>query len=248
MPTTIVKQKKTQSVPTLKQAEDFFASITDSERESQSSYWEPLQPINDSEIFQRFLFAFMSVHTSWKSNISGYKLIKNWWEWINQWDILDSRIKESGAGLYNNRVRFIKDFTQRYWSNPCFYKKAKGEAWATYRNRIERTILGLGMAKSSFSIEMLYPVTAQIVCLDTHLFQLYGLDQTKDSKRYQEIEKHWVRMCFEYQVSPYIARCIYWDRKQGYSNSRYWSYVLEEGDFADELGIGSYENKQPTQE
>ena len=25
-----------------------------------------------------------------------------------------------------------------------------------------------------------------------------------------------------------IARCILWDRKQKKSNSRYWSYILEE--------------------
>jgi hypothetical protein len=237
MPTTIVKPKPVSKTPDYTESEKFFASITDQEKDRQTRYWNALKPINDSEVFQRFLFAFMSVHTSWKSNISGYKLIKNWWEWINQWDVLDARIKESGAGLYNNRVRFIKDFTKKYWSNPCFYKMAKGETWVQYRNRIEKTILGLGMAKSSFSIEMLYPVDGQVVCLDTHLFQLYSLDQTKDSKRYEELERHWVRMCFEYNVAPYVARCIYWDRKQGYGDSRYWSYVLEEGDFADELGI-----------
>ena len=237
MPTTIVKSKPVSKTPDYSESEKFFASIADPEKDTQTRYWNALTPINDSEVFQRFLFAFMSVHTSWKSNISGYKLIKNWWEWINQWETLDARIKESGAGLYNNRVRFIKDFTKKYWSNPCFYKMAKGETWVRYRNRIEKTILGLGMAKSSFSIEMLYPVEGQVVCLDTHLFQLYSLNQTKDSKRYEDIERHWIRMCFEYNVAPYVARCIYWDRKQGYTDSRYWSYVLEEGDFADELGI-----------
>lgn len=249
MPTTIAQETTTPAQPILQNVEAFFASILPEEQATQTKYWDALKPINDSERFQRFLFAFMSVHTSWKSNISGYKLIKNWWEWMNKWDVLEAKIKESGAGLYNNRVRFIKDFSTKYWSNPCFYKKADGEEWTQYRNRIEKTIVGLGMAKSSFSVEMLYPVDAQITCLDTHIFQFYGLNQTKDSKRYEELEKHWIRMCFEYNVAPYVARCIYWDRKQGYTNSRYWSYVLEEGDFADELGIGNHQpnnNEQTT--
>jgi thermostable 8-oxoguanine DNA glycosylase len=216
-------------------AEAFFASLTQGEIEFQTSYWSALQPINDTERFQRALFAYTSVHTSWKSNIAAYSLIKEWWVWMNQWHILDEKLRKSGAGLYNNRVRFIKDFSEKYWSNPSFYHKAEQESWTVYRNRIEKKIIGLGMAKSSFFIEMLYPTTAEITCLDTHLFQLYGLDQSKNAKLYQDIEAHWVRMCFEYNVPCYVARCIYWDRKQGHTNSRYWSHVLEEGDFAEEV-------------
>ena len=247
-PKTKPATKPKSDTPCYKEADLFFSSVKPDEISFQTNYWSALKPLNDSERFQRFLFAFMSVHTSWKSNISGYKLIKNWWEWINNWTELENRIKQSGAGLYNNRVRFIKDFCTKYWSNPSFYQIAEGETWTGYRNRIEQKIIGLGMAKTSFGVEMLYPAEGQVVCLDTHLFQLYGLDQRKDVKLYQCIEKHWIDCCDFIGVAPYVARCIYWDRKQGYNDSRYWSYVLEEGDFADELGIGSYENKQPTQE
>jgi hypothetical protein len=38
-------------------------------------------------------------------------------------------------------------------------------------------------------------------------------------------------------LPPYIARCIYWDRKQEKSDSRYWSHVLEEGDLSDEINL-----------
>ena len=235
MATTITTTTKPQAEIQTSEVESFFSSLTDKEIKFQTGYWGALKPINDTERFQRALFAYTSVHTSWKSNISAYSLIKDWWTWINQWDILDQKLRQSGAGLYNNRVRFIKDFTAKYWSNPNNYHKAQQETWTEYRNRIEKTIVGLGMAKSSFFIEMLYPTEAEITCLDTHLFQLYGLNQTKHAKMYQAIEAHWVRMCFEYNVPCYVARCIYWDRKHGYENSRYWSYVLEEGDFAEEI-------------
>lgn len=238
MTTTIQPTKPSQATISkinYAEAESFFASITKQEIDFQSSYWSALKPVNDTEIFQRFLFAFTSVHTTWESNIRAYSLIKNWWEWINNWQLLEEKLKESRSGLYNNRVRYIKDFCSKFWSNPTFYKKADNESWVEYRNRVEASILGLGMAKSSFSIEMMYPTEADITCLDTHLFQLYGLDQSKNSKKYEEIERHWVKMCFEYNVSCYVARCIYWDRKQGHTNSRYWSYVLEDEGSKDDI-------------
>jgi hypothetical protein len=220
---------------TTNSVESFFDSITNEEKEFQFKYWEHLKPINDSERFQRFLFAFMSVHTSWERNVIGYNMIKEWWNWINRWDILEDKLIESRVGLQNNRLRFIKDFTIKFWSNPSWYEKGGNESWFMFRNRIVKSITGLGMAKSSFAVEMIYPVEAEIVCLDTHLFQAYGLHQTKHARQYNTIEKHWIDNSIKHNLPPYVARCVYWDRKQEQNNSRYWSHVLEEGDFYDEL-------------
>jgi hypothetical protein len=226
MTTTIPQPQNKELI--VEPIEKFFASITAFERKSQTDYWSSIIPQNDSERFQRFLFAYCSVHTTWESNIKAYKLIKNWWEWINQWEVLEEKFKRSGAGLFRNRVRFIKDFSAKFWANPNFFtQKAEGEQWSDFRNRIEKNIIGLGMAKSSFAVEMMNPIDGQVFCIDTHMFQLYGLDQSKDRKMYAEIERHWLRMCFEYDIAPYVARCIFWDRKQNRRNSRYWSYVLE---------------------
>jgi len=208
--------------------ESFFDSISKDEINFQYKYWDKLKPDNDSDRFKRYLFAYMSVHTSWEANIRAYTMIKNWWEWINRWDILEEKLIQSRVGLHNNRVRFLKDFTTKFWKDPSFYNKNKKEAWTDFRNRTEKSILGLGMAKSSFAIEMIYPVEAEITCLDTHLFKAYGLDQTKHRSQYNVIEKHWVDNSQRKDLPAYIARCIYWDRKQLQKNSRYWSHVLEE--------------------
>ena len=217
--------------------ESFFDSIQPEEIKFQYDYWKKLKPINDSERFQRFLFAFMSVHTSWESNIRGYNLIKDWWTWMNQWDHLKEKLIESRVGLHNNRLRFISTFTTKFWSNPSVFDRGMNENWNGFRNRIEREITGLGLAKSSFAIEMIYPDEAEVVCLDTHLFQAYGLDQTKHRKKYDLLENHWVKNSRKKDLPPYIARCIYWDRKQEKSDSRYWSHVLEEGDFDAEINL-----------
>ena len=153
MITTTTTATEQQSQLVTEPIEKFFASISSFERKSQTDYWSSIAPKNDSECFQRFLFAYCSVHTTWESNIKAYKLIKNWWEWMNQWDVLEDKFKRSGAGLYRNRVRFIKDFSSKFWSNPDFFtKQAEDESWSGYRNRIEKEIIGLCMAKSSFAI------------------------------------------------------------------------------------------------
>jgi thermostable 8-oxoguanine DNA glycosylase len=179
----------------------------------------------------------MSVHTSWERNVIGYNNIKDWWNWMNRWEVLQDKLIESRIGLHNNRLKFISNFTTKFWSNPSYYEIGKGESWEGFRNRIEKNIKGLGMAKSSFAVEMIYPDEAEVVCLDTHLFQAYGLNQTKHARQYGTLENHWVKNSARKNLPPYIARCIYWDRKQEKQDSRYWSHALEEGDFSDEITI-----------
>lgn len=222
---------------TTKPVEEFFDSIKDNETKFQFDYWNELTPINDTEKFQRWLFAFMSVHTSWERNIIGYNNIKDWWNWMNQWETLEKKIVDSRVGMQNQRLSYIKEFTIKFWSNPSNYDKGQNESWGSFRNRLVNSIKGLGMAKVSFALEMIYPTNAEIVCLDTHLFQAYGLDQSKHRKQYGNLENHWVENSKKKELPPYIARCIYWDRKQEKSDSRYWSHVLEEGDFFDELNV-----------
>ncbi len=220
-----------------KQVDEFFDSIEDKEINFQYNYWNKLKPINDSERFQRFLFAFMSVHTTWERNVIGYNNIKDWWNWMNRWEVLEQKLIDSRVGLHNNRLKFISNFTTKFWSNPSNFDKGEGEKWSGFRNRIVKEITGLGLAKSSFAIEMIYPDEAEVVCLDTHLFQAYGLDQVKHRKKYDLLENHWVKNSVKKDLPPYIARCIYWDRKQEKSDSRYWSHVLEEGDLSDEINL-----------
>ena len=215
--------------------ESFFDSIRKEESKFQFSYWDGLKPINDTEKFQRWMFAFMSVHTSWERNIIGYQNIKDWWNWMNNWELLENKLIESRVGMQNNRTKYIKEFTLKFWSNPSYYDKGQGESWAMFRNRLVKDIKGLGMAKVSFGLEMIHPVQANVVCLDTHLFQAYGLNQTKHARQYGNLEEHWVENSLKKDLPPYIARCIYWDRKQEKEDSRYWSHVLEEGDFIDEV-------------
>jgi hypothetical protein len=213
--------------PKYDKVEKFFCGLNRVEIDEYRAYWESVTPTNKSELFKRWLFAFMSVHTSYKSNVTGYNAIKDWEDWIVDRPKLGKLIKDSGVGLHNNRLKFISKFADDFWDNTKEFTKSSEENWTSYRNRLMKRVLGLGPAKTSFSLEMCFPNEAFITCLDTHLFQAYGLDQAKDLRQYDKIEQHWLDMSRMWNIPPYIARCIFWDKKQGKTDSRYWSYILE---------------------
>ena len=219
--------------------ETFFDSIKETEIQAYNEYWAELKPQTEGGAFKRYLFAFMSVHTTWENNCRGYNAIKEYRKWkleqdeqLQLWnyhsDKLFKKIKKTRVGMQNNRTNFIGLFSDRFWSNPSDYlTKKTDEPWTEWRNRLQKNILGLGNAKTSFAIEMLYPTEAKVACMDTHLFRVYGLDQTKNAKLYFDIEKDWIDRSDERGLAPYMARCIYWDKNQNRKNSRYWSKVLE---------------------
>ncbi len=68
-----------------------------------AEYWESIAPQTDAEVFQRWLFAFTSIHTTWENNVNLYNSIKNFEEWINDSEVLMKRLIEGRAGLHNQR-------------------------------------------------------------------------------------------------------------------------------------------------
>jgi len=227
------------SIINTEKVESFFDSIKDKDIQMYNEYWGELKPQSASAIFKRYLFAFMSVHTSWKNNCKGYNAIKQFNKWtlekgeqLELWNYdanaLFKRIEETRVGMQNNRTNYIGLFNDTFWDSPSDYlSRSSDEGWSEWRDRLAKKILGLGKAKTSFAIEMMFPLEAQVVCMDTHLFQIYGLNQTKDSKLYDAIEADWLDRSEQRGIAPYMARCLYWDKNQNRKNSRYWSKVLE---------------------
>ena len=206
----------------------FFSSIRDKEISNYNNYWSQLQPRFIVEAFKRYVFAFLSVHTTWENNCKAYNMLKDFNKWKDNEALLHKKLVQSRVGMQNNRTKYLNKFIKDFWSDQAkFVVKEDEESWTEWRDRLVKSILGLGKAKVSFALEMKYPVDAQVACMDTHLFQVYGLDQTKDSKHYNTIEADWVDRSNKRGLAPYMARCLYWDKNQNRKNSRYWSKVLE---------------------
>ena len=197
-------------------------------------YWNNVAPQTDGEFFQRWLFAYTSIHTTWESNVRAYNHIKNFESWIDDKDKLAHLLYIGRAGCHNQRTKYIWDFSSKFWANPEKFKKTNRENWFKFRNRLSNELWGIGLAKTSFAFELCYPEKCQAVCLDVHMLRLLGMNEQgykKDSKKdvaeYEQGERKWHYRAEKMKAPNYIARCIYWDVKQGYKNSRYWSSCLE---------------------
>jgi hypothetical protein len=193
-------------------------------------YWGDLTARTDAQVFARFLFAYMSVHTTWEGNVSGYQAIKDFRGWLGHPASLRNSLVRSGAGLHNNRARWIDDFGAQYWADPAAFRRGSREPWHVYRDRIEQRVTGLGPAKVSFALELSFPLEAEVLCLDVHMLRLYGVkDQSKVKVgQYERLEADWVGRARAVEMPSYIVKQMHWDRLQGRPDSRYWSHVLEE--------------------
>lgn len=226
-------QIKEPIVMSTTKADEFFKNFPKDKVVSYKEYWDSIRPNNHDEIFRRYLFAYMSVHTTWKSNVAGYNAIKNFSEWLDNKELLREKIKNSGCGLYNNRTKFIWDFKDKFWANPKNFYLTTKKYHVKKRDQIVNNISGLGTAKVSFALEQSHPNECRVFCGDTHMLELYGMKTlTYQSKKgldlYKKMERHWSVNCGKIGVPAYIARSIFWDAKQNKTDSRYWSYVFEE--------------------
>lgn len=188
-------------------------------------YFNKIKPAGEKAVFNRFLFAFLSVHTSWVNNVRAYEMMKGKIDLTEE--EIEGLLKRSGVGLHKNRTRFLSKFSKDYRKRPEWYLKRRTEKWTEYRDRLEKQILGLGMAKSSFAIELIYPNAAWVTCIDVHIARLCKENPNLTKKTYLRAEQKLVEMAKEKGVMPSEFRWNYWDRNQGYKDPRYWSYCLE---------------------
>jgi thermostable 8-oxoguanine DNA glycosylase len=228
----VLEKKEKKTTYCRSKADEFFANFPKDKIVSYKDYWESVRPQNTADIFRRYLFSFMSVHTSWKGNVRGYEAIKNYEEWIDDKELLREKLKNSGVGLYNNRTKYLWAFKDQFWSKPTDFYLTTKKYHIKKRDEIVNKINGLGLAKCSFLLEMAHPLECRAVCLDVHILRLYGMDHltygsNKGYNMYRKAEQHWSVNCGKIGVPSPIARAIYWDGIQGKESSRYWTYVLE---------------------
>lgn len=197
------------------------------------TYFETMRPETQEDIFRRWIFAYASVHTSWKYNVALYNNLKDL-TWVGDKQDLHDRIVDSRAGLHNNRTKFIHAFSGFFYDHPGWFLRSPWETWFEYRDRLMEHTPGLGIAKTSFALELVHFHDTATVCFDTHQLQLYGLTtkqiQTKgyNLKTVKKMEQHWVHTCKTFDISPVTARWLYFDDRQGEEDSRYWSHVIDE--------------------
>ena len=226
---TIAKAKAVHKINQLKKVDRFFDNLTLRLVKEGEDYWESVTPQSDAEVFNRWVFAIMSVHTTWESNVHGYNVAMKDLSWTIDKKRLEEMVVEARVGMYERRNKGLWQLAQKFRENPNQFKKQDDETWQECRNRLVGTIFGLGNAKTTYGLVLANPVEAQLCCLDVHLLRFLGHEQDgqPNLKIYQAMEDEWLDRCTKYGVAPNVAREIYWNKVQGRRNSRYWSYCLE---------------------
>lgn len=210
----------------------FLETVKSGDVARYEEYFNSIKPETHEDVFRRAMFAFASVHTTWQLNCALYEMLAPM-DWLDDQQLLMLRLTESGAGLHNNRYRYIWDFAKKYWTHPDWYQKQQYEDWFQYRDRLDTNIKGLGLAKAAFLSELVYFEKSQVACMDVHLLRLQSANPDKFNQGTagaayaKHCEQNWTKLCNEAGVAPVTARWLYWDKIQKRSDSRYWSKVLE---------------------
>lgn len=213
-----------------KDVEDTIFAISDDDINRYSEYWTSIKPEDHKEYYKRWLFSFLSVHTTWQKNVSSYQELVDKPIPASKTELFNV-IHNTKVGLTNMRTNGIWQFHNDFWQAPDSWYRQENESWVDFRNRVMNQVNGLALAKTSFVLEMAYPATCEVVCLDTHMLQLYKATKKGSAltdKSYRRMEKHWIKTCKQRNVPSAIARHIFWDKKQGKQDTRYWSFVFEQ--------------------
>lgn len=189
-------------------------------------YWKDIVPLSHREYYLRWLFAFMSVRSRWQKNVAAYLGLAALPRDFTP-ECLGRVLREEATGLWENRSKGVWKFHNDFWVDSSSWYPLPGESLRDCRNRLARRTFGIKHAKVSFALEMAFPFNQEVVCLDTHILRMYGIEGSVPPSLYGAIEGHWCATCVSLSVPPVIARHVIWDQIQGETDTRYWSFVFE---------------------
>ncbi len=191
-----------------------FKSITSKDIDEHTAHWQGLIPSTAEEIWSRIEFAGISPRVTYSVNVKAFKYLSFDRDLhYNSYSSMLKALKHCGTGIYKVKTKCLLDTYSKYVKDPRQFLKQQDETWQTYRNRITAEVYGLGYAKASFAVELLYPLQAEVVCLDTHILKLFGIKNRsiQDKEDYQAFEHEFLLKCKELNIPPPIARNIIWN-------------------------------------
>ncbi len=209
---------------------DSFLSKLDRKKvQEYKKYWKRLTPKTSRDYYLRFIFAFLSIQTTWLQNVRAFLQF-----WTLPKDFTQEELKEalveSGSGMHDVKSKFMYAFSNNFWKWPENYYPRSYESMTDCRNRLMINIDGLGYAKTAFALELAYPETCDVACLDRHMLDLFKYDKNKNTPKpseYLEMEEGWRALCAKHKIPCPIARHLVWDNKQEKRSTQYWSLAFE---------------------
>lgn len=196
-----------------------FGNITLKDVAQYRAYWETINPTDEYQIYLCWLYAMVTVNMSEKKSTPIFEDLADLsYRPLNQTDVRNVFVRHR-AGMHNMAAEAISEFSMSYWANPGYFRAAAA-ANAIERDRLlkkytDRGLKRIGFTKMSFLIELLYPLSANVVCIDRHVARWFEVNAKKiNRKSYIFLESHWLGLCQHYNVPSPLARHILWDKCQ----------------------------------
>ena len=138
-------------------------------------------------------------------------------------------LKNTGGGMFTIKAEGITNLHQQWTYNKALFKPDEND-WQSWRDTIANRLTRLGLAKTSFAIEMIRPLDAQCICIDRHMFKAFGwenVDLSCSAAQYRYYEKYWLDLSNQHNIPPVISRNMFWDKIQNQQSSMYWAnYII----------------------
>lgn len=189
-------------------AEKHIKSLAKRRKEvnSYTDYWKSITPTDNESVYRRWLFAYLSVHTSWQRTVAVYKELnklrdenggfipgqiessENYQKEIfDEYDGLWPTLLHSGIGIHKRRHKGLLKLTDLFRAHPERFTFNFDNS-TKYSDAIAQRVgvgylmhgYGIALAKISFAAELCSPLYCPLVCIDTHIMRLYSV--TNNSK------------------------------------------------------------------
>lgn len=224
--TTIIKSRIPRSGKV--KVSRWLANLEPETVKSYTRYWNAITPQTDEERFWFWIFAHLTVQQGWAASVKAFQSVKLLGNHYTEEKVFKA-LKASRTGLYVKKTPELVTFRNLYKAAPSIFMKSDEHSLASHRDMMVKILngSGIGQAKVSLALSMLYPNQTEIICIDRHIQRWYGASGDLGGPLYYEIEEHFVNACIKLGIPPGMVREIYWDSIQGFGNTRYWSHVLE---------------------
>lgn len=176
----------------------------------------PAAPPAPPTVFERYLFALLSRHCALARTVRAFRLLRD--HDPSDAAQLAERLRSGRIGYHNTWPSQIAAFTRIFRDDPRRLLPAPGEAFPDARDRIAREVPGLGPAKTSFALGLLYPFEATVCCIDTHIARLLapllGDLPAVVPRRYPEAEAVLREVASAAGLPLVLAHWVLWDHQR----------------------------------
>jgi thermostable 8-oxoguanine DNA glycosylase len=162
-------------------------------------------------VFSRIAFAILSANTPFDASVRALNYVLENKGTASRKDIQEFTCVPAKA-----------DYVNKLWDScvigHAFYLRDAGESWSEYRYRLQREVKGLGLAKASFAVSLLYPLQADVACIDTWMQKVFlGNSSFKQLSKatYEIVEAKVRKYARRVGVGTFIAQWMIWDHARG---------------------------------